>query len=230
MTEMIELDGLRIELTRKQIKNLILRVRPDGTVAVSAPLRCSAGEIARFLQAKRPWLESTLQKLNDRAAPACRYETGDTVHLWGEPLTLLVRTGTRSSARLCGRMIYLSVPPGTGEAEREAVLDALYRRQLKERVEARLPLLQKRTGLRCNGWTIRKMTSRWGSCSMPKATLSINLRLAHKPPECLDAVLLHELTHTVYPNHGPAFWQLLDRLCPDRARCDELLKDHSTDI
>ena len=93
-----------------------------------------------------------------------------------------------------------------------------------------MPILQQHSGLYCNGWTIRKMKSRWGSCAMPKRTLSINLRLAHKPPACLDAVLLHELAHTVHMNHSAAFYALLDSICPARKGCDALLKDHTTDI
>ena len=50
------LGSLTYTLTRKRVKNINLRVRRDGSVAVSAPLRCPQGRIDAFLQEKLPWI------------------------------------------------------------------------------------------------------------------------------------------------------------------------------
>ena len=58
ITETVLLAGMTVELTRKRVKNINLRVRRDGTVAVSAPIYVSLREIERFLESKRDWIES----------------------------------------------------------------------------------------------------------------------------------------------------------------------------
>lgn len=60
--------GLCYELTRKRVKNLNLRVRADGTTAVSAPSFVPAGQIDAFVDSRAAWLESARQKMEARKA------------------------------------------------------------------------------------------------------------------------------------------------------------------
>ena len=71
----------------------------------------------------------------------------------------------------------------------------------------------------CHGFvyervTIRNQKSRWGSCSA-RNNISLNMKLVLLPDELMDYVLLHELLHTRIKNHGPAFWDALERLAGD---------------
>lgn len=61
----------------------------------------------------------------------------------------------------------------------------------------------------------RSMTSRWGSCIPSKRKITLNTRLAAYPPECTRYVVIHELAHLVHHGHGPEFWALVERYCPD---------------
>lgn len=71
--------------------------------------------------------------------------------------------------------------------------------------------------------TVRRMTSRWGSCSIRRA-VSINLELARYPDECLEYVIIHELAHIVHHNHSQAFWNLVEEYCPDWRRIRRSLR------
>ena len=52
-----------VEVTRKPIRNLYLRVQPpDGRVTVSAPMNLPESEIRRFLQ-EREWIASRQAEL-----------------------------------------------------------------------------------------------------------------------------------------------------------------------
>lgn len=56
------IDGIPVEVSRKKIKNMYLYVKPpEGRVSVSAPLRMSGSEIARFVRQKRSWIERRQQ-------------------------------------------------------------------------------------------------------------------------------------------------------------------------
>lgn len=89
------------------------------------------------------------------------------------------------------------------------------REALRARIEQRLPEIEMRTGLRCNGWTIRDMHTRWGSCNTETHHINLSLMLADRSDEELDYVITHELVHTRVANHGDEFKSYMDRLMPN---------------
>ncbi len=58
----LNIAGFTVRLTRKRVKNVNLRIRPGGEVAVSAPCHVSAKEIERFVESKRSWIEKALER------------------------------------------------------------------------------------------------------------------------------------------------------------------------
>ncbi|MDA1354458.1 MAG: SprT family zinc-dependent metalloprotease [bacterium] len=72
---------------------------------------------------------------------------------------------------------------------------------------------------------ISNAKTRWGSCSS-SGTIAINWRLAFCPTHVMDYVIVHELAHTEQMNHGPKFWAIVARICPDYKRAKAWLKDH----
>ena len=63
--------------------------------------------------------------------------------------------------------------------------------------------------------TIRKMKTRWGVCNTRIKKITLNLELIKKDKKYLDYVIVHELSHLVYPNHGSDFWHLVSILVPN---------------
>lgn len=63
--------------------------------------------------------------------------------------------------------------------------------------------------------TIRKMKTRWGVCNTRLKKITLNLELIKKDKKYLDYVIVHELSHLVYPNHGSDFWHLVSLLVPN---------------
>jgi predicted metal-dependent hydrolase len=61
---------------------------------------------------------------------------------------------------------------------------------------------------------VRKMRSRWGSCSK-EGNISINLLLGHLPPDLLEYVVIHELCHMVHHDHSRNFWALVGKYVPE---------------
>lgn len=100
-------------------------------------------------------------------------------------------------------------PEPASRAEKEA-----RRASLKRRIEERLPYIEEVTGLSCSGWTVRDMHTRWGSCNTRTHHINLSLMLATRSDAELDYVILHELVHTVVPDHGQDFYALMDRFMP----------------
>ena len=86
----------------------------------------------------------------------------------------------------------------------------------KSVLPARLKSLAKKHKFSYSAVKISKSRTRWGSCSSKK-TINLSFYLMILPEHLADYVLLHELCHTVYMNHGIEFWKLLDQITDGKA-------------
>ncbi len=75
--------------------------------------------------------------------------------------------------------------------------------------------------------TVRRMRSRYGSCSVGRGRITLASMLLEVPLECAEYVVLHELTHFLYPNHGKDFYQFIERYMPDFRQREKQLKQVS---
>ena len=150
------------------------------------------------------------------AATNPAFADGQTVYLWGEAYTLRLEAAARGRSVLQRRQeIVLSIRPEDDAAQRESLLNGFYREALSERIAARLPLWEERTGLHPSAWQIKNMKTRWGTCNTATKKIWLNLQLVKQPPVCLDYVIAHELTHLRYPGHGQDFQAFLTRAMPN---------------
>ena len=69
-TELRRAGGVEYTLTRKRVKNLNLRLAPDGSVRASAPLRASGAAVDAFVAAHAGWVQKALAR--QQAAEAAR--------------------------------------------------------------------------------------------------------------------------------------------------------------
>ena len=72
---------------------------------------------------------------------------------------------------------------------------------------------------------IRKMTTRWGVCNIKNHNVTLNSELSKYDISCLDYVIVHELSHFIYPNHSKDFWQLVSKYYPKYKECKKMLKE-----
>lgn len=104
--------------------------------------------------------------------------------------------------------------PELSDVERKQILEE-YREILKPKIERYLEVWEERTGLYPAAWQLRDMKTRWGSCSPRSGKIRFSLRLAEKPDDCIEYVVLHELVHLKVANHSADFKALLSRYMPD---------------
>ncbi|MHC4346439.1 MAG: M48 family metallopeptidase [Planctomycetota bacterium] len=104
-------------------------------------------------------------------------------------------------------------------------LPPVNRAEARAVLTARLNHLAQEHGFEYNRAFIRDQKTRWGSCSSAN-NINLNMRLLGLPQELADYVILHELVHTRFRNHGAGFWAELDRLVPDGKRLRRQLNEY----
>ena len=220
--------GIPIEVYRKKIKNMHLYVKPPGgNVTVSAPLSMSDETIERFVRTKASWIKRQIGRFENQPRQSEReYVSGETIYVWGKQYFLQVDyNNTRNSFVLAGNKAILTVREESTVAQREKFVNEELRKLLKAEIEKRLPVWEQKTGFRCDGWFTRNMKTRWGSFSPKTLAITFNLQLAKKPFECLDYIIVHELGHVKYRNHGKGFIAYMDSILPFWRETKKLLND-----
>ncbi len=97
------------------------------------------------------------------------------------------------------------------------------RRQLKHDAPPLIAYWAERMGVPRPTLTVRRMTSRWGSCNPQRVHINLNVELARRDPELLEYVIVHELAHLIEPSHNERFYAVMDRHLPGwRAKRREL--------
>lgn len=102
---------------------------------------------------------------------------------------------------------------------------ARLRAEAKAYLPQRLRTLAAGNGFTVNQIRIKHNVSNWGSCSS-KGNINLNLNLMRLPEKLRDYVMIHELCHLRFLNHGPEFHALLESLCPDHRACAAALKSY----
>ena len=226
------ISDIQIEIIKKDIKNMHLSVLPpDGKVRVSAPNNLSDESIIMFVKTKLGWIKKQQEKFELQPRQSEReYVSGETLHVWGHQYFLQVEYNQKkNSLVLEGNKAILSVRKERTAKQREKFVNEWYRSLLKTEVEKYLPKWEAITGLYCDSWQSKYMTTKWGTCNTSTRKIWLNLQLAKKPIECLEYVILHELAHLKVKNHGPDFVAILDLYMPYWRECKKMLNDSKLD-
>ena len=208
--------GYAIDVQRKDVKRLRLRVDQECNIKLTAPKRASDKEIEAFVDSNREWIEKSLIKFKDSSGNANQwYGDGGRIRVLGETYPVIENNGARLMCQIVDDTIILTTPEGCSYDKKEKFMREWYRDILDGIVPEMLSKLEAATGLHCSSYRTRYMKTKWGTCNYNTKQIWLSVRLAEKPIDCIEYVVLHELIHTAVPNHGPKFKAMMDRYMPD---------------
>lgn len=214
----ITVSNITIEIVRKDIKNLHLAVYPPtGRVRIAAPLRLDDEAVRLFAIAKLGWIKQHQRSFAAQERETQReYVSGESHYFAGQRYLLNVIYGTTRPQVIIRQQTHLDlyVPAGSATAQREAVLTRWYRARLKETAQPLLTKWQAEMGVGPVSWHIKRMKTKWGTCHIAARRIWLNLELAKKPPQCLEYIIVHELTHLLERHHNARFMGWLDTYLP----------------
>lgn len=214
----IEFDGLLIEVTRKPIKNINFRIsRVDGSVKVSVPQKFSLKELAPILQQKKAWINSKFKASISSAQykMSAPLQNGSLIPFLGQHYSLNIHRYCSSNTILINQNYIDYFADGDhSDFTIQTLLEHWYKIQLQTILPKLIAQWELIIPVQSSGYTVKKMSSRWGSCNIKTAKICLNLNLIKKPLICLEYVLVHELIHILEPSHNHRFYQLMDHYMP----------------
>lgn len=217
MVTKIELGEIAVDVVRKDIKNLHLSVYPPiGRVRIAAPLRMDLHAIRVFAISKLGWIKQQQKKLQEQERETPReYLDRESHYVWGRRYLLeVVESDAVPLVELKHGVMVMRVRPGTRDEQKQAIVEAWYRAQLKQAVPALIAKWEPLMGVHVERFYVRRMKTQWGSCSPDSRSIRLNTDLAKKPPECLEYIVVHEMVHLLEPTHNSRFIALMDSFVP----------------
>ena len=171
-SKILHVDDLEVQLIRKPIKRMYLRVKPPaGQIEVTAPARVPQRDIVALVRERKDWIDRARQHVVSESSQHPRQE-------W--------------------------------TPERTAQAHDILNQRIPPLLRYWVPIVgQSPTAL-----TLRRMKTRWGSCTPATGRIRINLELAFLPEQYLEYVLVHELTHLWERGHGAGFQRRMTQYLP----------------
>jgi hypothetical protein len=239
-------EAVLAEVRDSRARRLKLMVSERGP-RLTVPRGSSEGEISRFLEQHRGWLQQQLRALTVQTGLAAPGPQPAEPHALAELLAaaggepadlrlqhLLLRgehrpiariESTRLAALAIDEGVQLHLPPRFTPRQLQRViadfLMAEARRDIGHWLPQYLPSLPEAP----RSIRLRPMSSLWGSLNAAGA-VSLDLALVQAPPRVFEYVLVHELCHLLQRNHSPAYWAEVSARMPDHARQRAWLKAH----
>lgn len=210
------MENIEIEVIRKNIKHLYLRVYSEKGVKISAPYRVSDEKIHQFAVSKLAWIKKQQHKsINRKKVTSRKYQSGEKHLLQGKNFILKVfEINKRPRVFLKDIYIYLCIRPRTPVKKRQEIITEWYRNQLRKQVPPVLEKWENILDLKVKEWRIKKMKQTWGSCNIKAKRIWLNLELVKKPERCLEYIIVHELLHLKERGHNKRFYGMLDTYLP----------------
>lgn len=214
-----------VQITRKTMKSIRLRVRDTGELALSCPHGITDHEIIRFLDARSGWVEQQLQRVMAANHSKAEQNNARQVSLWGKAFCIEVRPAIKTPFEIDQQNATIFIRTPIQHQQEIALLhQKIWRGALQKYMEQALPLWQDKMGVHTKFSGIRNMKTKWGSCNVTRHRIWLNVQLAQYPRSCAEMVLVHELVHLLEASHNKRFYQLMDHFLPDWRNADQILK------
>lgn len=191
---LIEYEGFKIEYSKKRVKYLRLKITKTGDIKLVAPLNASKFQIESFISSHTKWIEKTLSKI-PKIDP--------------------------NSIKFLGKSYQIQISPDFKIIDNQIFTPDIqtftnYANSiLKDLINQYINIYNPKINRPINAIRIKKMNTRWGSCNSKKGYLNFSTNLIQKDIKFIEYVVLHELTHLIYPHHQKEFYDFILSLMPD---------------
>lgn len=220
--ELSQINGtVDVKIVRKNIKNVHLKVFRSLEVVLSVPMQVPQEWIENFLSKRTKWIDEqiTKYKLSGGTNTLDSIKNGTSVQMLGKDMRVVFEEASKNSIEVDEKRITLLLKDVTDEEFAQKLFLKWWKQAAEDVFQNELDTLYekifKKYQVAKPDIYVRKMKTLWGSCTPSKAKVTFNNYLLKANLRCIQYVVLHELTHLIYPNHSKQFYDFLTIHMPD---------------
>lgn len=211
--------GAEVEVLRKNVKNLNLRVYPaEPKVRISVPYRIHEEAVVQFINQKVPWIKRHLYNYKRKPRKASLKLIDGEKHLFrGDALELKISEKNKPPQVFTdgNGFLIMQIRPGTNGSKKASLLKEWYRSELKKSIPPLIKKWEPVMNVSVQEFGVKQMKTRWGTCNTRKQRIWLNLELAKKRPALLEYVVVHEMVHLLERLHNKRFYAFMERFLPN---------------
>ena len=228
--QLSENKNVPIHIERKNIRNYYIKISPDLNIIVSIPLKMDIDIIYKFLNSNKTkkWVEKNITKFQKAKEENIKDElvNGGTVKIIDSQYIVYIYDSSENKVVLDGFNLYIY----SKNAKDTSYVQKQYNDFLKNEAKIYfqkimnkfLPIFTK-YNIPSPTLKIKPMKSKWGSCRPNTAEITLNLHLYKVSAECINYVILHELTHLIHSGHKKRFYNFLQKHMPNYQEIEKQL-------
>ncbi len=231
--KVIHLEGVgEVKIVRStRASRIKLSVNASGEVSLTLPEHALASSGEEFLHSRKDWLIKTREKMARKAVPPRQLVDGELFTTRHYRYKIAAGPFERPKIKYIEpeKTIIIEYPnhvnPASAELKKQinSLIEALLRFEARQYLPVRTRQLASSMGFKINRVTIKNNSTNWGSCSS-LGNINLNLHLMRFPDRIIDFIIIHELVHTIIPNHGPQFKTTMKKYFPDADLLDSEIK------
>ena len=210
-----------VNIFYKPIKNVHLKVFRDLKVNLSVPLDVPDDWIVKFLEERKDWISKQLDKYQQSKGynNLSSFKSGSSTQYLGKDRRIIKELSPENYVEEDEKKIILHLKDTEDDELSQRVLEKWWREQAEMLFSREVDLIFdsvfKKYNIEKPLIYIRKMKTLWGSCTPGKSKITLNEYLLKADIRCIQYVILHELTHLLYPYHNNDFYSFLTIQMPD---------------
>lgn len=197
-----------VEVIRKNNKNIYIRVK-DNKIIVTCNYLTTKSTINKLINDNIKSISKMIDKSN------LRKEKEDNFYLFGSKYDVIYGF---NELEINGNKIYVKDKKMLDKYLDNKIKE-IFSEHLKYYYDNYLEYIPK------PNLKIRKMSTRWGVCNLRNKNVTLNYYLYKYDIECLDYVIVHELSHFIYPDHSKLFWNQVGKYCKNYKELRKKLKE-----
>lgn len=214
----LQVQEIEVTVTRKAVKNVQLSVYPpEGRVKMTVPTFLGDDAVRNSVITRLNWIRKQQDKFRSQARQSKReMVNGETVYWLGQRYRLNVKFAKSAPTIVQNRFGFIDmwVKPESTSTQREGALYEWYRERFKLMIPDLLTKWEAIVGVHAEDWGVKRMKTRWGTCTPDAKRIWLNLELAKKPINCIEYVIVHELVHLLERSHNARFKSLMTQFMP----------------
>jgi len=214
-----------IQIIKKDIKNITLKVKPTCEVILTAPLLTTDEHIEYILKKRKDWIRKKIEFYQDNYKPQIKeYVSGENFKYLGKNYRLKIIQSDDECVKLQRGYIQIFIKNKSNLEKKKKLLNDWYLIKAENYFKKIIAKYSSIVNVDIQNIRIRQMKTRWGSCNSAKSYINLNSELIKKPSNAIEYVIFHEFAHLIHPNHSREFYNYLSTYMPDWKKRKERLE------
>jgi len=215
-------------------KRITIKVRHGALPRVVIPELMAYNSGYRFAVEKKQWISETLKKVKQSEFSTI-FDESTLFKSRFHTVIIKRQDVNKVKAQKKNDIVSILIPEKCDinkdviQTSIKKIIIEVLRFEAKSYLPERVKKLAEQYGFKYNKVYIKNLKSKWGSCSYQN-NINLNLHLMKMPEYLSDFIILHELCHTVFKNHGKQFHELFNKLTGNEKLLNKELKKYNTTL